>query len=154
MDGDKYVAMDVHKASVVIGMRNAAGKYVMESIVETKAVTLVDFVKGLSGTIHLTFEEGTHSRWLYDLLRPHVTELVVCNPRRNRLLEEGNKADVVDVQKLSQTIPGRIAAAGLSRRSWDTSAEGVGAELREPGERSSASEESLESNLPWARDQL
>jgi transposase len=102
MDGDKYVAMDVHKASVVIGIRDAAGKYIMESIVETKAVTLLDFVKGLSGTIHLTFEEGTHSRWLYDLLQPHVAELVVCNPRRNKLLEEGNKGDVVDVQKLSQ----------------------------------------------------
>lgn len=101
MDNDKYVAMDVHKASVVIGIRDAGGKYIMESIVETKAATLLDFVKGLSGTIHLTLEEGTHSAWLYDLLRPHVTELVVCNPRRNKLLEEGNKADVIDVQKLS-----------------------------------------------------
>ena len=102
MDGDKYVAMDVHKASVVIGIRDASGKYIMESIVETKAATLLDFVKGLSGTIHLTFEEGTHSAWLYDLLRPHVAECVVCNPRRNKLLEDGNKADVIDVRKLSQ----------------------------------------------------
>ena len=102
MDSDKYVAMDVHKASVVIGIRDAVGKYIMESVVETKAATLLDFVKGLSGTIHLTFEEGTHSAWLYDLLKPHVAELVVCNPRRNKLLEDGNKADVIDVQKLSQ----------------------------------------------------
>ena len=29
MDGDKYVAMDVHKASVVIGVRDASGKYIM-----------------------------------------------------------------------------------------------------------------------------
>jgi transposase len=102
MDSDKYVAMDVHKASVVIGIRDAAGKYIMESIVETKAATLLDFVIGLSGRIHLTFEEGTHSAWLYDLLKPHVAELVVCNPRRNKLLEDGNKADVIDVRKLSQ----------------------------------------------------
>jgi hypothetical protein len=33
---EKYVAMDVHKASVAIGVRDAAGKYIMESIVETK----------------------------------------------------------------------------------------------------------------------
>jgi len=38
--------------------------YIMESIVETKATTLVEFVRGLSGTIHLTFEEGTQSAWL------------------------------------------------------------------------------------------
>jgi transposase len=82
----------------------------MESVVETKAATLLDFVKGLSGTIHLTFEEGTHSVWLYDLLKPHVAELVVCNPRRNKLLEEGNKGDVVDVRKLSH-----LFQAGLLR---------------------------------------
>jgi transposase len=74
----------------------------MESIVETKAVTLVDFIKGMRGTLHLTFEEGTQSAWLYDLLKPHVAECVVCNPRKNKLLEEGNKGDRIDVQKLSQ----------------------------------------------------
>lgn len=99
---EKYVAMDVHKASVAIGVRDATGKYIMESIVETKAVTLLDFVKGLRGTVHLTFEEGTQSAWLYDLLKPHVAECVVCNPRKNKLLEEGNKGDRIDVQKLSQ----------------------------------------------------
>jgi transposase len=101
---EKYVAMDVHKASVAIGVRDAKGKYIMESIVETKGVTLVELVKGFSGTIHLTFEEGTQSAWLYDLLRPHVAECVVCNPRQNKLLEAGNKGDRVDVQKLSELL--------------------------------------------------
>lgn len=101
---EKYVAMDVHKASVAIGVRDARGRYIMESIVETKATTLVEFVKGLSGTIHLTFEEGTQSAWLYDLLRPQVAECVVCNPRQNKLLEAGNKGDRVDVQKLSELL--------------------------------------------------
>src|SRR5438046_1737420 len=101
---EKYVAMDVHKASVAIGVRDGAGKYIMESIVETKASTLLDFVKGLRGTIHLTFEEGTQSAWLYDLLKPHVAKCVVCNPRKNKLLEEGNKGDRIDVQKLSQLL--------------------------------------------------
>src|SRR5258708_38890414 len=97
---EKYVALDVHKASVAIGVRDAAGKYIMESIVETKASTVLDFVKGLSGTIHLTLEEGTQSAWLYDLLKPQVAECVVCEPRRNKLLDEGNKGDVIDVKKL------------------------------------------------------
>lgn len=37
---EKYVAMDVHKASVAIGVRDVEGRYIMESIVETKAITL------------------------------------------------------------------------------------------------------------------
>jgi transposase len=96
--------MDVHKASVAIGVRDDQGKYIMESIVETKASTLAECVKGLSGTIHLTFEEGTQSAWLYDLLRSHVAECVVCNPRQNKLLDAGNKGDRVDVQKLSELL--------------------------------------------------
>lgn len=107
---DKYVALDAHKASIAIGVRDETGKYIMESIVETKAATLLAFVKGLKGTIHLTLEEGTQSAWLYDLLKPHVAECVVCNPRKNKLLEEGNKGDRIDVRKLSQLLQ-----AGLLR---------------------------------------
>jgi transposase len=101
---EKYVAMDVHKASVAIGVRDEHGKYITESIVETKASTLLEYVKGLRGTIHLTFEEGTQSAWLYDLLKPQVAECIVCNPRHNKLLEAGNKGDRIDVQKLSQLL--------------------------------------------------
>jgi len=49
----------------------------------------------------VTLEEGTWSAWLYDLLRPHVTELVVCDPRKNALLKEGNKSDKIDARKLA-----------------------------------------------------
>src|SRR5205814_5055122 len=34
--------------------------------------------------------------------KPHVAELIVCDPRRNKLLEEGSKGDRIDVQKLSE----------------------------------------------------
>jgi transposase len=104
MTDTKYVAMDVHKASVSIGVRDAAGKMVSRAVVETKAQTLKDYVRGLSGTVHLTFEEGTHAAWLYDLLRPLVAECIVCDPRRNKLLESGNKSDAIDVEKLSELL--------------------------------------------------
>jgi hypothetical protein len=45
----------------------------MESIIETKASTIVQFIQGLRGDLHVTLEEGTWSAWLYDLLKPHVT---------------------------------------------------------------------------------
>src|SRR5260370_32724726 len=105
---EKYVALDVHKAIIVIGVRNVTGKYIMESVVETKAATMLDYVKGLSGTIHLTFEEGGKWAWLYDLLKPAVAELVLGKPRRNKLLDEGNKGDVIDVKKLSHLFHGGL----------------------------------------------
>lgn len=30
---------------------------------------------------------------LYDLLKPHVTKLVVCGPRKNASMREGNQND-------------------------------------------------------------
>jgi hypothetical protein len=55
---------------------NASGKLVMESILESKAATLLQFLAGLRGNLSVTFEEGTWAAWLYDVLKPHVTHLV------------------------------------------------------------------------------
>jgi len=33
----------------------------------------------------VTFEEGTCAAWLHDLLKPHVTQVLVCDPRKNNL---------------------------------------------------------------------
>ena len=38
---------------------DASGKLVMESILETKAATLLQFLAGLRGNLSVTFEEGT-----------------------------------------------------------------------------------------------
>ncbi len=73
----------------------------MESIIETKAATVLEFIQGLRGDLSVTFEEGTSAAWLYDLLKPHVTKVVVCDPRKNALLKAGNKNDRVDARKLS-----------------------------------------------------
>ena len=72
MTSAKYIGMDVHKESISIAVRNAAGKIVMESVVETKASMILQFFDGLQGDLHVTFEEGTWAAWLYDLLKPHV----------------------------------------------------------------------------------
>jgi transposase len=54
----------------------------------------------------VTFEEGTWAAWLYDLLKPHVDKLVVCNPRKNALLKDGNKSDRIDARKLAELLRG------------------------------------------------
>ena len=100
----KYIGMDVHKESISIAVRNAAGKIVMECVIETKASMILQFFDGLRGDLHVTFEEGTWAAWLYDLLKPHVTKLVVCDPRRNALLQDGNQNDRVDARKLSDLL--------------------------------------------------
>ena len=52
----------------------------------------------------MTFEEGTYSTWLHDLLVRRVSKVVVCDPRKNALLKKGNKSDRIDAQKLSELL--------------------------------------------------
>src|ERR1700739_5067294 len=100
----KYIGMDVHKEAVVIAVLSSSGKLVMESMVETKASSIPQFIRGLQGELHVTWEEGTWAAWLYDLLKPHVHQVLVCNPRRNALLQEGSKNDKVDARKLADLL--------------------------------------------------
>src|SRR6202035_1507347 len=96
MNSEKYIGLDVHQATIVVAVMDSTGKLVMESILE--------FFAGLRGNLSVTFEEGTWSAWLYDLLNPHVEKLVVCNPRKNALLKDGNKSDRIDAHKLAELL--------------------------------------------------
>jgi transposase len=100
----KYIGMDVHKEAIVITVLNESGKQVMESVIETKASSILQFLHGLRGELHVTWEEGAWAAWLYDLLQPQVQHIVVCNPRRNALLKEGSKSDKVDARKLADLL--------------------------------------------------
>jgi transposase len=60
--------------------------------------------------LYLTFEEGTYAAWLHDLLVDRVAKLIVCDPRHNALLKEGNKTDAGDARKLAELL-----RAGLLR---------------------------------------
>ncbi len=57
MTSTKYIGLDVHKESISIAVLNSAGKVVMECVIETKASTILQFIHGLGGDVHLTFEE-------------------------------------------------------------------------------------------------
>ena len=102
----KYVGMDVHKESISIAVMNSVGKIVMECVLETKASMILQFINGLRGDVRITFEEGTWAAWLYDLLKPYVSEVLVCNPRKNALLKDGSKSDRIDARKLAELLRG------------------------------------------------
>lgn len=106
MTSAKYIGMDVHKETISIAVLNSAGKLLMESIIETKASTILQFFAGLRGDLRVTFEEGTWAAWLYDLLQAHVSQIIVCNPRKNALLNDGNKSDRIDARKLADLLRG------------------------------------------------
>ena len=116
MNSEKYIGLDVHQATISVAVMDAKGKVVMESILETKATTILEFFAGLRGTLSVTFEEGTWAAWLYDLLKPHVANLVVCNPRKNALLKHGNKSHKIDARKLAICCDSMISSRSTTAR--------------------------------------
>src|SRR4030081_3641836 len=106
MDSEKYIGLDVHQATIVVAVMDSTGKLVMESILETEAATILQFFAGLGGTLSVTFEEGTWSAWLHELLNPTGDKRVVSKPRKNALLKDGNKSDRIDARKLADFLRG------------------------------------------------
>jgi transposase len=104
MKCDKYIGMDVHQATTVITVLDAEGKVILETMVETKAGTIQRFLKSLSGPLHVTFEETTQADWVYEVVRCFAGEVTVCDPRHNKLLGEGSKADKTDARKLAELL--------------------------------------------------
>jgi|SRR6266550_3455165 len=104
MNDAKYIGLDVHQATISVAVLDSVGKLVMEAILETKAETILQFIHGLRGSLHVTLEEGTCAAWLHELLNPHVTEVLVCDPRKNASMKTGNKNDRADARKLAELL--------------------------------------------------
>lgn len=102
MTNVKYIGIDVHQATSVFVVMNRDGRVLAESVIQTRAEDIIDFLKGQRGTVEVTFEEGAYANWLYDVIQPHVAKLVVCDPRRNKL--EGNKSDRIDARRLAELL--------------------------------------------------
>lgn len=105
----KHVALDVHQSTTVTSVREDSGRVIARSIVPTEETTLLEYFRGMRGTIRVTFEEGTQAQWLHDLLVPVVDQVIVCNRRGES--KHGNKSDYRDADELSDLLRcGRLRA--------------------------------------------
>jgi transposase len=69
-------------------------------VVETNARALIEVLRQVPRNRHVCLEEGTLSGWLYEVLEPHVEELVVTGVRESR----GPKSDKVDAFALAEQL--------------------------------------------------
>ncbi len=49
MNSEKYIGLDVHQATISVAVLDSTGKLVMESILETKAATILEFAERVGG---------------------------------------------------------------------------------------------------------
>jgi len=104
MDSVRYIGLDVHRDTISAAVLDSEGKLLMQSVLATRAAAILDFIAGIKGPLHITFEAGSHSAWLYDLLVRRVAKLVVCDARKNALLKSGSKSDIIDARKLAELL--------------------------------------------------
>jgi len=154
MDCKKYIGMDVHQATISIAVMDEAGKVVMDSVIETKARTILEFIQGLRGTLWVTFEEGTSAAWLYDLLKPYVAKVVVCDPRKNALLKAGNKNDRIDARKLADLLRVGLLSPVYHGESGVGTLKELARSYLDDHQRSDAGEESHQRAVPELGDPL
>src|ERR1700746_125741 len=114
MTSTKYIGMDVHKESISIAVRNAAGKVVMECVIETKASMILQFIDGLRGDLQVTFEEGTSAASLSDLLQPHVRKWVGCDPQKKQVQARGQPERQDRCPPIGRAATPRSSHSGVS----------------------------------------
>ena len=104
MKSVKYIGLDVHQATISIAVLDANGKLVMQSVIATQASTILDFIQGVRGELHVALEEGISAHWLYGVLKPHVHSMMVCDSRKSALMNAGNKSDRIEARKLAELL--------------------------------------------------
>jgi transposase len=81
---DRYIGIDAHAQSCTLAVVSGAGKRLKSLVVETNGRALLEAIRSIPGRLHVCLEECTQSAWLYELLAPQVTELVVAVPQEKR----------------------------------------------------------------------
>lgn len=102
----RYIGLDAHSQTCTVAVMGPSGKRLREKLLETNAKLLVDFIRDVPRPRHLCMEEGALSEWLYEVIEPHVDELVVVQPAKR----SGNKNDSIDAWGCADQIRRGVTA--------------------------------------------
>ncbi len=96
---ERYIGLDVHTQSCTMAVIGSSGRRLRSMVLETNAKVLVESLRSLGGSCRLCVE-GLHCEWLYEVLEPHVEELVVIQPQPR----QGTKNDAIDAWHLAEQL--------------------------------------------------
>ena len=106
------IGIDVHCAFCEVAVVDAAGNVVRRLTCKTAVPPLLEFLEAVPEPRRVVFEEGPLADWLCRNLRPHADQVVVAEPRRNRLIsKDGDKDDPIDAEKLANLLRGGFVKA-------------------------------------------
>jgi len=97
---ERYIGIDAHLKSCTLAVMGSSGRRLQELVVETNGQALRTSVKALAGQKSICLEEGELSEWLYELLMPLASRVVVVQAQRRT----GTKNDAVDAWQLADLL--------------------------------------------------
>jgi hypothetical protein len=97
---ERYIGLDPHATTCTFAVIGPSGRKLRHDVVETHGSALVSYLRSIPGKKHLCVEEGTHSAWLYEILSPHVEEIVVAGISESR----GQKSDTLDAFRRAEEL--------------------------------------------------
>lgn len=98
-----YCALDLHHSHTTFEAQTVKGAVICRKDVLTERQQLIDLVGSVPGPKGVVLEESPMADWAMRVLQPYVAEVIVCDPRRNRLIsEDGDKTDKIDPGKLNE----------------------------------------------------
>ena len=101
-----YIGADVDSRMTNLAVERN-GRIIRELCVPTTIPSLRAAVETIPRPRMMTFEEGPLADWLGRGLGGFVDQLVICDPRRNRLVSrDGDSDDAIDARKLASLLRG------------------------------------------------
>lgn len=101
-----YLGLDLHSSTCTLGIMAQDGTYHGHQQFPTAESELIPHVVDIDArTKHLALEASSLSRWAARTLDPYVDEVLVCDPRQNRLVSRNaRKSDKADAYALCRLL--------------------------------------------------
>ena len=126
-----YVGIDVHKRYSVCAAQDEQGRELGVVRIEGNTRSgFAQFLDRLGGPARVAIEACWNWGKIYEVLEelPQVSELVVGNPLKTRLIGEAQiKTDKIDARALATLLRGHFIAPGTRAREGDAATQGSAA---------------------------
>jgi len=101
----KHIGLDLGRATTDAVILNGRGQESLRRRVQTCEAALVALIESIPGPKRVVLEESQMADWVTRVLRPHVDEIIRCQPQHNRLISQAeNQDDYLDALHLAQLL--------------------------------------------------
>lgn len=105
---DYYIAIDWSQRNMAIATLKKEANKPRITDIDSDVKLLKTYLSSLKGSKIVTIEETTSTHWLYVELYEYADKILICDPYKNKLLNDGPKTDKLDAIKLCILLRGGL----------------------------------------------